>query len=210
MHCNSIMTETLKRTKESKERESLLSSTNHAFFDIAALIFQRRYFVIFVVIAIVAFSVLFMIRYTTGSLNPFYIVESSSMAPTIRIGDVIVVQYAPTNVSSSSSSATMIPTSYSSASASFENLKVGDIILFKTPGRYLPAGGQHLIAVHRIVRIDTDNRTGKRIITARGDASLQSYKFIDYPIMKPSYLGKVIFVIPEVGRPFVPSSALPK
>ncbi len=77
-----------------------------------------------------------------------------------------------------------------------------DIIL-KTPGRYLPAGGQHLIATHRIVRIDIDRHTGERIITTKGDANPQSYKFIDYPINKANYIGKVIFVIPKVGILFV-------
>lgn len=154
-------------------------------------VFPRRYLFIIIIIAVSTFSVLLAIRYTTGTFNPFYLVVSNSMVPTFQAGDLLVVHYAPGN--------TTLP----SDKWSFENLQVGDIILFKTPGRYIPTG-QHVYATHRVAKIDIgSSQTDERIITTKGDANPKSYQYLDYPIMKANYIGKIMFVIPKVGVPFL-------
>ncbi len=56
--------------------------------------------------------------------SPLYVVSSESMVPTLKVGDVIVVEPTP-----------------------FEEVKVGDIIVFKEPG--FP----DRVVVHRVIKI---------------------------------------------------------
>lgn len=124
---------------------------------------------------IVAIGVLVVIgamRVVFDTFNPFYVVSSGSMVPTLMVNDVLVVR----------------------DGGSYNNLKVGDIIVFNRPD-----GGDRVI-VHRIAEIYTDSSTGERILRTKGDANPASIPGTDYPIHKSDYIGRVIFVLPGVGN----------
>jgi signal peptidase I len=114
------------------------------------------------------------IRIAFGTFNPFYIVASGSMIPTLNISDFVIINH-------------NIP---------FSNLKVGDIIVFKSPGSLIP-NEQHETIVHRIVQISTGIEG--RVITTKGDANDGSIPYIDYPLKEQNYVGKVVYVIPKLG-----------
>ncbi|HYA82593.1 MAG TPA: hypothetical protein VEH06_03965, partial [Candidatus Bathyarchaeia archaeon] len=59
------------------------------------------------------------------------------------------------------------------------------------------ASGNHTTTVHRVARIATEN--GQRIIRAKGDANPDSIPGVDYPIFERNYIGKVVYVIPQLG-----------
>ena len=79
----------------------------------------------------------------------------------------------------------------------FNSLKVGDIIVFKTYGT--DASGNHATIVHRVAEIVNDPHNGQRIIRAKGDANSDSIPGVDYPILQRNYIGKVVYVIPQLG-----------
>jgi signal peptidase I len=105
--------------------------------------------------------------------NPIYLIPSESMLPSLNVGDVVVIR--------------------NGQGFSFEDLKVGDIIIFHTDD----AGGRTI--VHRIVEIYTDATSGERLVKTKGDNNPISYENFDYPIKQQDYYGKVIYVIPLVG-----------
>lgn len=115
------------------------------------------------------------VRFAFGTYNPFYIVASGSMIPTLNIGDFVITNH-------------YIP---------FSNLKVGDIIVFKSPSSLI-SNEQHETIVHRIVHLSTGIE-GNRIITTKGDANDGSIPDIDYPISEQNYIGKVVYIIPKLG-----------
>jgi hypothetical protein len=80
----------------------------------------------------------------------------------------------------------------------FNVLKVGDIIVFKTYGTELGTG-QHRTIVGRVAEIVNDSSNGQRIIRAKGDANPDSIPGVDYPIFQRNYIGKVVYVIPQLG-----------
>lgn len=71
----------------------------------------------------------------------------------------------------------------------FSHLKVGDIIVFK-PYDY------DKTIVHRVAQILNLNPL---TIRTKGDANPSSIPGIDFPITRQDYLGKVIYVIPQIG-----------
>jgi len=87
----------------------------------------------------------------------------------------------------------------------FNSLKVGDIIVFKTYGAN--DSGQHMIIVHRAAEIITDQSNGQKLIRTKGDANPGSIPGVDYPIFQQNYIGKVVYVIPQVG--IIPNALLP-
>ena len=106
--------------------------------------------------------------------NSTYILMGDSMYPNIRSNDGVIVD-------------SHLP---------FNNLRVGDIIVFNsydTVNR-----GQHIVIIHRVVQI-INERQGGRIIGTKGDANPDSIPGIDYPIFQQNYIGKVVFVIPQLG-----------
>ena len=105
--------------------------------------------------------------------NPFYIVPSESMVPSLNIGDVVIIR--------------------NGGGFSFMDLQVGDIIVFHTND----AGGRTI--VHRIVEIYADATSGERLVKTKGDNNPISYEDFDYPIRQQDYYGKVIYVLPIVG-----------
>src|SRR5262249_16421886 len=107
------------------------------------------------------------------NLNSILIMASSSMSPSLRQNDEAIVDI-------------HVP---------FNSLKVRDIIIFKT---YYDTG-QGEIMVHRVARIATDPDNGQRIIRTKGDANPGSIPQLDYPIFQQNYIGKVLYVIPQLG-----------
>jgi signal peptidase I len=130
---------------------------------------------IYVAIVVIAIAIMYVgIRIALGTFNPFYIVASGSMIPTLNISDFVIINH-------------NIP---------FSNLKVGDIIVFESPGSLIP-NEQHETIVHRIVHISTGIEG--RVITTKGDANDGSIPYIDYPLRQENYVGKVVYVIPKLG-----------
>lgn len=115
------------------------------------------------------------IRFAFGTYSPFYVVASGSMIPILNISDFVIINH-------------NIP---------FNNLKIGDIIVFKSAGSLIP-NEQHETIVHRVVHISTGIE-GNRIIRTKGDANTESIPYIDYPIREQNYIGKVVYVIPKLG-----------
>ena len=107
-----------------------------------------------------------------GTSNPFYVVSSGSMIPTLEVYDVIVVE----------------------GNTSFQDINKGDIIVFFSPAKY--ELGEERVIVHRVDSIMSED---PRIIQTKGDNNPRSMKNVDYPITKEIYLGKVEHVIPQVG-----------
>ncbi len=127
------------------------------------------------VIVVIAIAITYVgIRIGFGTFNPFYIVASGSMIPTLNISDFVIINH-------------NIP---------FGNLKVGDIIVFNSPGSLIP-NEEHETIVHRIVHISTGIEG--RVITTKGDANDGSIPYIDYPLREQNYVGKVVYVIPKLG-----------
>jgi len=130
---------------------------------------------IYVAIVVIAIAIMYVgIRIAFGTFNPFYIVASGSMIPILNISDFVIIDH-------------NIP---------FSNLKVGDIIVFKSPGSLIP-NEQHETIVHRIVHISIGIEG--RVITTKGDANDGSIPYIDYPLKEQNYIGKVVYVIPKLG-----------
>jgi len=72
----------------------------------------------------------------------------------------------------------------------FESVKVGEIIVFNRPS------GQDRVIVHRVASIIGDDPF---TIRTKGDANPTSIPGTDFPITEEEYIGKVAYVIPQVG-----------
>src|SRR5438105_8857998 len=72
----------------------------------------------------------------------------------------------------------------------FEHIKVGDIIVFNRPD------GHDRVIVHRVAEILNENPL---VIRTKGDANPGSIPGTDFPITKQDYIGKVEYVIPQIG-----------
>jgi signal peptidase len=72
----------------------------------------------------------------------------------------------------------------------FEEIVVGDIIVFNRPS------GQDRVIVHRVASIIDENPL---TIRTKGDANPASIPGTDFPITEEEYIGKVAYVIPQVG-----------
>jgi len=103
-----------------------------------------------------------------GAQNPFYVVSSGSMYPELAMYDTIVI----------------------SGYVSFDDVKIGDIIVFDRPKDH------DRVIVHRVVAVvDDDPKT----LRTQGDNNQNSIVGTDYPITKEEYIGKVVHVVPQVG-----------
>ena len=130
--------------------------------------------ILIVVIGVaIVFLVMRIVFLDTG--NPFYVVSSGSMVPVLKVNDVIIVRN----------------------DNSFDELKVGDIIVFHRPGFDVP-GIEDRIIVHRINDIGIAE-DGQKVIVTKGDANERIIPYIDYPILEKNYIGKVFYVIPGIG-----------
>jgi len=72
----------------------------------------------------------------------------------------------------------------------FEDIEVGDIIVFNRPS------GHDRVIVHRVASIIDDE---PRTIRTKGDANPASIPGTDFPITEEEYIGKVAYVIPQIG-----------
>ena len=119
--------------------------------------------------------------------NPFYVVASGSMIPELLIYDVIIVQGGCFDLFGFLDSKSCIKLdSYSH----FEDIEVGDIIVFDRPSDH------DRVIVHRVSSIlDEDPKT----IRTKGDANPASIPGTDFPITEEEYIGKVAYIIPQVG-----------
>lgn len=88
-----------------------------------------------IAIAVIIGGGLLIIHTFFGSFNPFYVVVSGSMIPTINIGDIVIIKN-------------------NSFDTSFNNLKIGDIIVFRAAEAKTDDGKPKVI-VHRIADIGT-------------------------------------------------------
>jgi len=103
-----------------------------------------------------------------GAQNPFYVVSSGSMYPELAMHDIIVI----------------------SGYALFEDVKIGDIIVFDRPKDH------DKVIVHRVVAVvDDDPKT----LRTKGDNNQRSMVGTDYPITEKEYIGTVVYVVPQVG-----------
>ena len=103
-----------------------------------------------------------------GAQNPFYVVSSGSMYPELAMHDIIVI----------------------SGHMLFEDVKVGDIIVFDRPKDH------DRVIVHRVVAVvDDDPKT----LRTKGDNNQRSMVGTDYPITEKEYIGTVVYVVPQVG-----------
>ena len=103
-----------------------------------------------------------------GTPNPFYVVSSGSMYPQLAMYDIIVV----------------------TGHASFEDVKVGDIIVFDQPKDH------DKVIVHRVVAVvDDDPKT----LRTKGDNNQASIPGTDFPVTEEEYIGTVVHLIPQVG-----------
>jgi len=103
-----------------------------------------------------------------GASNPFYVVSSGSMYPELKMYDIIVI----------------------TGNQPFEDVKVGDIIVFDRPKDH------NKVIVHRVVAVvDDDPKT----LRTKGDNNPSSIPGTDFPITEKEYTGTVIHVIPQVG-----------
>jgi signal peptidase I len=72
----------------------------------------------------------------------------------------------------------------------FDQLKVGDIIVFNRPN------GHDKVIVHRVAEFLNQNPL---VIRTKGDANPGSIPGTDFPITKQDYIGKVEYVVPQIG-----------
>lgn len=121
-----------------------------------------------IIVAIGVIAIWIGLQVAFGTQNPFYVVASGSMIPVLQVYDVLIVQ----------------------GHESFEDIKVGDIIVFNRPS------GHDRVIVHRVAAIIDDE---PKTIRTKGDANPASIPGTDFPITKEEYIGKVAYVIPQVG-----------
>ena len=103
-----------------------------------------------------------------GAQNPFYVVSSGSMYPELAMYDIIVI----------------------SGHTAFDDVKIGDIIVFDRPKDHSK------VIVHRVVAVVDDDPITLR---TKGDNNQNSIAGTDYPITNEEYIGKVVYVVPQVG-----------
>jgi signal peptidase len=122
-----------------------------------------------VIIVAVAVAVIWIgLQVYFGASNPFYVVSSGSMYPELKMYDIIVI----------------------TGNQPFEDVKVGDIIVFDRPKDH------NKVIVHRVVAVvDDDPKT----LRTKGDNNQSSIPGTDFPITEKEYTGTVIHVVPQVG-----------
>ena len=113
------------------------------------------------------------LRFTLSTSNPLFVVTSGSMIPNLNINDVIVLRDGET----------------------FDSLEVGDIIIFHKPGSPNECVTRlRNCIVHRVNEINYNG--GEKFLVTKGDANNGPDP---WEIRGEDYIGKVIFVIPQLG-----------
>lgn len=103
--------------------------------------------------------------------SKIYVARSGSMEPFFYPDDMLLI----------------------SNSTTFDDLRIGDVIVFKKPSDI------SISIIARIIDIQTDTGS-ERIITTKGDANPSPIPGTDFPIKKDNYIGKVISVITRVQK----------
>ncbi|MDE1770249.1 MAG: S26 family signal peptidase [Thaumarchaeota archaeon] len=116
-------------------------------------------------IPIVTFAIL---NFVPGMQYSLYMVKTSANEQNLKIHDIVITDI----------------------STPFENIKVGDLIIFYNPN------GHDRILLHRVVEILDKNPF---TIKTKGDNNLDSVSGIDFPITKQEYIGRAVFTIPQEG-----------
>jgi len=126
-----------------------------------------------IIIVVIGVLIIWMgLRVVFGTENPFYVVSSGSMIPELQVFDVLVVQ----------------------GNDPFESVEIGDVIVFNRPS------GQDRVIVHRVNAILTEDPEGNPLtIRTKGDANPTWIPGTDFPITEEEFIGKVQYVIPQVG-----------
>ena len=143
-------------------------------------------------VGIAAAVIMAALVFTFGSIYPFYVVISDSMNSALHVDDLLVV----------------------SSRVDFADINVGDIILFNQPSEYAiihdednDIDGQDIIMLddpsihgsviaHRVVAVLEDS---PRTLMTQGDANAKPIPGVDFPITQDEYLGKAVYIVPEVG-----------
>jgi len=124
--------------------------------------------IIDIIIIIVAVLVIWIgLQVAFGTQNPFYVISSISMTPELQVYDIIVTK----------------------GNIPFEDIIVGDIIVFKRPSDH------ERVIVHRVVLVLDHQET----LVTKGDANPASVEGTDFPITEDEYIGKVVYTLPQVG-----------
>ena len=119
---------------------------------------------------LIAFAAYATVEYASGT-QPIYVISDypSSMSPTMNYATVGMVYHTP-----------------------FQNLKVGDIIVFQDPEGY------PVTIVHRIFAIvPCDN--GNECLETKGDNNVTNPTRDPWMVTQAEYKGQVVLVIPYVG-----------
>ncbi|MFQ5573819.1 MAG: signal peptidase I [Nitrosopumilaceae archaeon] len=134
-----------------------------------------------IIIVVVGVLIIWLgLKVVTATDNPFYVVSSGSMVPVLEVYDVLIVQ----------GNTPFFGLWSSPWSTPFEEVEVGDIIVFNRPS------GHDRVIVHRVAAIiDEDPFT----IRTKGDANPASIPGTDFPITEEEYIGKVWQTVPQVG-----------
>lgn len=131
-------------------------------------------------ISISCVFVIFSIYYFATSADiQFFVVVSESMRPKLNTGDIVIINPS------------------ANQDITFASLKIGDIIAFEEPKREAQAESKKIV-VHRVHKI-SENLNGDRIVTTKGDANHSPIEFVDFPITKDEFVGKVGHNIPYMG-----------
>jgi len=125
-----------------------------------------------IIVGIVVLVVWVGLQVVFGTSNPFYVVSSGSMIPALQVYDVIVVE----------------------GNTSFQDVEKDDIIVFFSPLKY--DKGEERVIVHRVQLIANDD---PKIVKTKGDNNPGSISGTDFPITEREYIGKVEYIIPQVG-----------
>lgn len=130
--------------------------------------------IVFILGILIIFSLYHYFEIEFDNPLPFFIIYSDTMSPTLKVNDLIII----------------------GDGNMFNSTNVGEIIVFNKPA------GEDRVIVHRISEITSEN--GKKVIITKGDTSPVSIPGVDFPINSQNFIGRVKFVIPQVGILFVP------
>ena len=131
-------------------------------------------------ISISCVFVIFSIYYFATSADiQFFVVVSESMRPKLNTGDIVIINPS------------------ANQDITFASLKIGNIIAFEEPKQEVQAESKKIV-VHRVHKI-SENLNGDRIVTTKGDANQSPIEFVDFPITKDEFVGKVGYSIPYMG-----------
>ncbi|MGQ0606131.1 MAG: signal peptidase I [Candidatus Nitrosotenuis sp.] len=123
-----------------------------------------------IIVAVGVAAIWIGLQIVFGTQNPFYVVSSGSMIPVLEVYDVLVVN----------------------GNIPFDEIQIGDIIVFNRPN------GHDRVIVHRVESI-LDERPESKTVRTKGDANPISIPGTDYPITNEEYIGKVFYVVPQIG-----------